>query len=303
MQRAGNHHHRRRDLQVLQFRRWRPGAVFVIFGSGMGPASLAAGTGPDYPATLGGTAITFTPAAGGSPINAKMVYTVAGQIAGLLPSSIAPGTYAVLVTYNGIASAPQNVTVVARSLGIATANSAGTGTAQATIGNVNGGASLTRFSSGSVSFNGLAWRLSPAHPGDTLVLWGTGGGADPANDAGGSSGDQTAAGNFSVIVGGRSITPLYAGASSGYAGLWQINFTLPSDIAPDCFASVQVSAGGELSNTVTVPIAPAGSDTCSDPRLTKDILSQLDKGGTVVIAGLGIAKTTVTQWASHWFDQ
>ena len=32
------------------------------------------------------------------------------------------------------------------------------------------------------------------------------------------------------------ITPLYAGASSGYPGLWQINFTLPATIAADCFA-------------------------------------------------------------------
>src|SRR6202011_83786 len=112
--------------------------------------------------------------------------------------------------------------------------------------------------SGTVAFNGLNWILSPAHPGDTLVLWGTGGGADPANDTGGTSGDQTAAGNFRVIVSGRQITPLYAGASSGYAGLWQINFTVPTDVTPDCFASVQVSGGGELSNTVFLPIAPQG---------------------------------------------
>ncbi|MBS1858994.1 MAG: hypothetical protein JST11_26715 [Acidobacteria bacterium] len=274
--------------------RLAPGAVFVIFGSAMGPASLATGTGPDYPTTLSGTAVTFTPTSGGNPINAKMVYTVAGQIAGLLPSSIAPGAYAVRVLYSGIPSAPQPVTVVPRNFGIATANSAGTGTAQATIGNINGGVSLTRFTSGSVDFGGLNWTLSPAHPGDTLVLWGTGGGADPANDTGGSSGDQTAAGSFSVLVNGRSLTPLYAGTSSGYAGLWQINFTLPADIAPDCFAAVQVSAGGELSNTVTIPIAPAGAQACSDPNLSTALLAQLDKGGRIVVAGIAVSKNTAT---------
>ena len=271
-----------------------PGAVFVIFGSGMGPGTLAAAAGPNYPTSVGGTAVTFTPAGGGAAINAKMVYSSAGQLAGLLPSSIAPGTYAVRVIYNTLSSAPQNVTVVARSLGIATANSAGTGTAQATIGNVNGGVSLTRFTSGSVAFGGLDWTLSPAHPGDTLVLWGTGGGADAANDSGGTSGDQTQSGNFKVIVSGRQITPLYAGASSGYAGLWQINFTLPADIAPDCFASVQVSAGGELSNTVSIPIAAGGQDFCSDPQLTKDELTRLDGGGTIVGGGFAISKLTST---------
>ena len=271
-----------------------PDTVFVIFGSGMGPSTLAAAAGPNYPATLGGTSITFTPTGGGAAINAKMVYSVAGQVAGLLPSSIAPGTYAVRVTYGTLPSAPQNVTVVARSFGIATANSAGTGTAQATIGNVNGGVSLTRFTSGSVAFGGLDWTLSPAHPGDTLVLWGTGGGADPANDTGGTSGDQTQAGNFSVIVSGRQITPLYAGASSGYPGLWQVNFTLPADIAPDCFASVQVSAGGEVSNTVSIPIAGSGQGVCADPQLSGDALALLDKGGTVVGGGFGIAKLKST---------
>jgi uncharacterized protein (TIGR03437 family) len=271
-----------------------PNTVFVIFGSGMGPAALAAATGPNYPTTVGGTSVTFTPAAGGAAISARMVYSSAGQVAGLLPSSIAPGTYAVRVIYNTLSSAPQNVTVVARSFGIATANSAGTGTAQATIGNVNGGVSLTRFTTGSLSFSGNNWTLTPAHPGDTLVLWGTGGGADPANDTGGTSGDQTQAGNFRVIVSGRQITPLYAGASSGYPGLWQINFTLPPDMAADCFASVQVSAAGELSNTVSLPIAPGGQDYCSDPQLSRSALSQLDGGGTIAGGGFGMARLTAT---------
>ena len=198
------------------------------------------------------------------------------------------------VTYNTLPSAPQNVTVVARSFGIATANSAGTGTAQATIGNVNGGVSLTRFTSGSVAFGGLNWTLSPAHPGDTLVLWGTGGGADPANDTGGTSGDQTQAGNFSVIVSGRQITPLYAGASSGYPGLWQVNFTLPADITPDCFTSVQVSAGGELSNAVSVPIAANGQSVCADSQLSGDALTILDHGGTIAGGGFAVAKVKAT---------
>ncbi len=271
-----------------------PDTVFVIFGSGMGPASLTAGSAPNYPAALGGTSVTFTPSTGGAAVAAKMVYSSGGQIAGLLPSAIAPGTYAVRVTYNGLTSAPQNVTVVARSFGIATSNSAGTGTAQATIGNVNSGISLTRFTTGSTAFSGLTWTLTPAHPGDTLVLWGTGGGADAANDSGGTSGDQTTAGGFSVVVGGRALTPQYAGASSGYPGLWQINFTLPSDITPGCFTSAQVSAGGELSNAVTLPIAAVGQTVCADPQLTAGTLQLLDQGGTVTIGGLAVTKELST---------
>jgi uncharacterized protein (TIGR03437 family) len=265
-----------------------PDTVAVIFGSNLGPAALVQASAPNYPAELAGTSVTLTPSAGGSAINARMVYTLAGQVACVLPSSVAPGTYAVRVIYNGTASAPQNVTVVARSFGIVAVNSAGSGPAQATIGNVNNGVSLVRFTSGKVSFNGLDWTLSPAHPGDTLVFWGTGGGADSANDTGGTSGDQTAAGKFTVTVGNRVITPFYAGASSGYPGLWQVNFTLPVDIGLDCYAPAIIVAGGETSNVVTVAIAATGQSACSDPNITQDILSKLDAGGSVTGGAFGL---------------
>ena len=270
-----------------------PDTFFIILGSGLGPASLKTAPAPNYPMSVGGTSVTFTPAAGGAAINVKMVWAASAYVAGVLPSSITPGTYAVQVAYSGQTSAPQNVTVVARSFGIATSNSGGTGAAQATIANVNKGVSLVRFTSGSVKFAGLTWTLTPAHPGDTLTLWGTGGGADPANDTGGSSGDQTKAGNFIVTVGGRQITPSYAGSSSGYPGLWLINFKLPADITPDCFASVQVSAGGELSNPVTIAIAAAGQNACSAPGFSPAELAKLDASGNIVFAGFGIGKLTV----------
>jgi uncharacterized protein (TIGR03437 family) len=259
-----------------------PDTVFVIFGSGMGPATLTAASAPTYPTTLGGTSITFTPSSGGAAMPAKMVYSSAGQVAGLLPSSITPGVYAVQLTYNNQPSSPQNVTVAGRSFGIATSNSAGTGAAQATIGGVNNGLSLVRMTNGQVAFGGFNWALTPAHPGDTIVFWGTGGGADPANDTGGSSGDQTALGNFIVNVDGTAIAPLYAGASSGYPGLWQINFTLPTSITPDCFASVQVSAGGQLSNNVTIAIAAPGQTSCSS-QIAPATLSKMDSGSCTIV--------------------
>ncbi len=273
-----------------------PDTVFVVFGSNMGPSSLAVGS-PNYQTNLSGTSITFTPVGGGAPVSARIVYTLAGLVAGLLPSSITPGNYAVTVSYNSLTSAPQTVTVVARSFGIATSNSSGSGTAQATVGNVNGGLSLTRFTSGSTVSGGYTWTLTPAHPGDTVVLWGTGGGADPANDAGGTSGDQTAAGNFQVLIGGRQIVPLYAGASTGFPGLWQINFTLPPDISPDCFAQAQVSANGELGNIVNVPIAAAGQQTCADASTPAVALAELDAGSNVNFGAFAIGKITssVTQ--------
>jgi len=43
-----------------------PGVVWVIYGSGLGPASLATATGPNYPDSLAGTSVAFAPAAGGN---------------------------------------------------------------------------------------------------------------------------------------------------------------------------------------------------------------------------------------------
>src|SRR5437870_750474 len=102
-----------------------PDTVFVAFGFGLGPASIVVATAPNYPDSLGGTSISLTPAARATAITPKSVYSLATQAAGLLPSSIAPGTYAVRLTYNGQTSAPQNVTVVPRSFGITTAKSSG----------------------------------------------------------------------------------------------------------------------------------------------------------------------------------
>jgi len=270
-----------------------PDTVFVIFGSGLGPAAIQTASAP-YPSSLAGTSVTFAPLTGGVPVTAKMVYSVATQIAGLLPSSIAPGTYAVTVTYQGQSSTTGNVTVVPRSLGIATSNSGGTGAAQATIGNVSNGISLTRMTAGSTSFGGYNWTLSPAHPGDEIVLWGTGGGADSANDTGGSSGDQTAAGNFTVNVAGTTVVPLYSGTSSGYPGLWQVNFVVPSNTAADCFAPVTVTGGGVQSNAVTIAIAPTAQTSCS-ATIPASTLAKLDSGtGTITAAGLILGENDIS---------
>lgn len=267
-----------------------PGVVFVIFGTGLGPAAIQGATPPTYPPALDGTSISFTPANGGSPITADLIFTSSAVVAGFLPSSTPPGVYAVSVTYQSQASPAQNVTVAARSFGIAAANSGGYGEAQATIANVNNGLSFVRMTSGSTSYDGYTWTLTPAHPGDTVVLWGTGGGADPANDTGGTSGDQTAAGNFMVTVDGVQIKPIYAAAVSGFPGLWQINVTLPASTSPDCLANVQVSAGGQLGNTVTIAIAAPGQTSCSS-QISTATLSSLDSGGNVTMAGLTLAES------------
>lgn len=273
------------------------GSWFVIFGTGLGPATISVQTSSPYPILLSGTSVTFTPAAGGTPVSAPMYYTVATQVAGMLPSSTPAGAYNVTVTYNGQPSAASPVNVVERNFGFATQASNGQGPAQATYG----GYDLNRFTTGTLA----QWSLRPAKPGDAMVLWGTGLGADPASDAnGGTSGDQTAAGQVRVIVAGIQVTPAYAGRSSGSPGLDQINFTVPSGVTPSCFVSLQVSAGGRLSNLGSIAVAAAGQTACTSLRLTQSQLQTLDLGGTLTAGGLQLGKvaTTFTATVSEHTD-
>jgi uncharacterized protein (TIGR03437 family) len=270
-----------------------PNVVFVVYGKNLGPADIVVASPPNYPTTLANTSITFTPVGSGAAINALMYYTLSNAVTGVLPSSVQPGTYTVRVIYNGQTSNPQNVTVVAHHFGIATANGAGTGVAQATDNNVNGGFSLSRYTSSGVGGAGN-FVNTPAHGGDSISLWGTGGGADLPNDTGGSLGDQTAAGNFKVMVGSRIITPVYTGAVAGFPGLWVVIYNLPADIDPTCYAQLQVSSNGELSNLVYLPIAAAGQSACFDPQLTPEVLSKLDLGGTITGGTFGVYRVVDT---------
>src|SRR5581483_11297387 len=61
-----------------------PGVVWVIYGSALGPGSLTVADGPNYPTTLAGTSVNFIPAAGGSPIQTRIWYTLSTQVGGLL---------------------------------------------------------------------------------------------------------------------------------------------------------------------------------------------------------------------------
>lgn len=263
------------------------GSWFVILGSGLGPSTISIQAGLPFQPTLSGTSITFTPVAGGSPVSALMYYTLATQVAGLLPSSTPVGDYKVTVTYNGKTSAPSAVKVVSRNFGIATEAANGQGPVQATYNGMN----LNRFTTTTIG----GWSVRPAVPGDLMVLWGTGIGADTASDIdGNTSGDQTSAGQVQVFVGGIAVTPGYAGRSPGSPGLDQINFTVPSQITPSCFVSLQVSAGGRLSNLGTIAVAQAGQGACSNAMLTESQLQTLDNGGSLTVASFHLGKTATS---------
>jgi uncharacterized protein (TIGR03437 family) len=253
------------------------GSIFVIKGSNLGPAALAQQSGLPWPTDLSGTRVTFTPAAGGAAIDARLIYTLNVQVAGLLPSATPAGDYDVRVIYSGRSSTAKRVKVVERHWGFFTANSAGNGPIQATYGGYN----LNRFTTSTISFGGNTWELKPAKAGDTLVLWGTGLGADTQNDlTGQTSGDLKDSAQVRVIVGGVEIAPIYAGRSPGLVATDQINVTLPASTPTGCGVPIQVRAGGRTSSAGTIAVTTAGAQSCTHPSLSEAVLKRLDAGGT-----------------------
>src|SRR5260370_24690828 len=106
------------------------GSIFAVFGSGMGPATLTFAAGLPLPTSVpdaNGTSIAVS--GGGKTVNAYMVYTSAGQLAAILPSTAPIGLTTVTVTYSGKTSAAATITVVKSQLGIFTSNAQGTGPA------------------------------------------------------------------------------------------------------------------------------------------------------------------------------
>jgi uncharacterized protein (TIGR03437 family) len=255
------------------------GSYFVIFGSGLGPASISISPLP-FPTSLAGTTVTFTPASG-APVQAFMYYTVDGQISGILPSSAPLGPATVTVTFGGATSAPAKVTIVKSNFGIFTLNQAGGGP----------GAILNSISVSEAPLNSLT---SAANPGQVILLFGTGlgpiNGLD--NDAPGPVSPQV---DVKVLVGGLTLTPLYAGRSPQYPGLDQINFQLPNDASvPDgCFVPVAIQANGVVSNYATLAKTTTGR-TCPAPLgLSAAALQKLDQGSKVNVGLFTLSRSTI----------
>lgn len=248
------------------------GSLFVVFGSSLGPATLANVTAFPLPNILAGTSVTVT--SGSTTLNCPMIYTSTGQVAAILPSNTPVGSVTITVTYNGV-TGPYGVsstqaTVVPTSEGIYTVTSSGLGTGIFT----SPGYALETFT-------------SAAQPGEIVTAWGTGIGpiTTPDNVLPTSFPSYP---NVQAWVGGQSAQIVYAGRSGCCAAVDQIAFTVPA-IANGCNVPVVVVSGGVPSNTVTIPVSSSGGP-CSDsgPTLPTTFLTKADAGQPVKVAALAI---------------
>lgn len=251
------------------------GSIFVVFGSRMGPAAIALAGFP-LPTTLAGTNVKVT--SGGQTLDCPLVYTLAGQLAAILPSNTPIGNATLTVTFNGQTSAARSFKVVASSFGTFSVNSAGSGP-----GIVQNYESAT-----SVPINSV---LKSAKPAQTLILYGTGLGALPAGSLDNSAAPAASINQSQVelYVGSTKAAVAYAGRAPGFAGLDQINFIVPGNLS-GCAIPVLIKIGNIVSNATTIAIAPNGGP-CSDPLgLSSSQLDRLSNGGTLKIGGIVLAR-------------
>lgn len=135
------------------------GSIFTLIGTGLGPSTLQEVQNYPLPTTQGLAGTTIQVKVGGVTENCIMIYTFATAVAAILPSATPIGAGTLTLSYQGGTSSIA-IQVLAANFGTFTLNEGGTGPGVVTDANYN-----------------VITMINPAHPGQPLILWGTGLGA------------------------------------------------------------------------------------------------------------------------------
>jgi uncharacterized protein (TIGR03437 family) len=252
-----------------------PGSLFIIKGSNLASNStpVLQSSAGGLPTTLNGASISVT--VSGTTVTPAIYYTSTGQIAAVLPSNTPVGTGTITVTYNGQTSAASQIIVVTSAMGFGSYYGGGGGLALATDANYN-----------------LFSTTSSAAPDQAIILWGSGVGADPANDdkTYPMQQDNLTSIPLQVWIGGLQASVSYRGRSQ-FPGVDQVVVTIPSGVPLGCNVSIIAVSGNVTSNTVTIPVAQGGG-SCSDA--TAPSIPNSGANGNVSVGYVSILASTVS---------
>jgi uncharacterized protein (TIGR03437 family) len=207
-----------------------PGEFISIFGSGLSSTTMQAVSFP-IPTNLGGVQVMVN----GRP--AALTYVSATQINLIVPYATGSNSesYAYFqVINNGVASNQVMLYTNNTAPGVFTLTQ-------------NGGSFDPGVGPAAVTHadNSLVTPSNPAKVGDTLVLYVTGlGSVTPAVADGVSAPSSplsTVNAAISVFVDGQQATVLFKGLAPGFAGLYQLNFIVPSGITSGSLVYVDIS--------------------------------------------------------------
>jgi uncharacterized protein (TIGR03437 family) len=157
-----------------------------------------------------------------------------------IPMELSPGSQSMTVSIAGVSSAAFPITLSATSPAFSSLNGSGSG-----LGEFYVGTSTTAASP-----------VSPALLGQTLVAYAVGlGVTTPPTPTGLATASNQVSPLPTVTAGGVACKVLFAGVLAQFAGLYQVNFTLPSSGVQGTVPIV-ISIGGQSSSSMlTIPIA------------------------------------------------
>jgi len=228
------------------------GSLFSIFGSGLASQMASASTIP-FSQSLGGVTVQFVN--GSTTIDAPVSYVQPGagtssQINAQVPWELATaGTVNLVVSNNGVASAPTPVTIAPFSPGIFGFNAA-SGTFALAYTYADG-----MFAWPANAVQGLT--THPAAPGSLLIVYATGLGAVNQTIADGAApGSVLTSVNTppQVLIGGISALVEFAGLTPQFPGVNQLNIIVPANAPTGNAVPIQIQVGG-VSSPATFTIA------------------------------------------------
>lgn len=228
------------------------GSLVSIFGTNLA-TTLAAADSVPFSTSLGGVSVAF----GGKP--AAMRNVIPGGLSQLnvqipfdvLPAGQTSGTVNVVVTVNGVASAPKPVSILTAAPGVF---SIPAGAGYAVLITSDGKIAAPTSASGSIGFP-----TRPIARGEGAFFYAAGlGPLSPPLKEG--SVDLTALHNAAslpvVLVGGITAPVAFAGAAPQFPGVYQINITIPQTAPTGDNVTLQVrSADGSVTSSTAVVIA------------------------------------------------
>ena len=245
-----------------------PSSIVAIVGTGLadpGDATLHSSEGAGIQNTLNGASVTLT--TGSTISHPGLYYATPTQLDVVLPASTPLGSASIKVTYKGVTSNAFTIQVVASAPGIT---------------NYNGGVAVAT----DAVTGALIGYTNSATPGEVLIIWATGLGADPADSDTVYTPSPHPLNTISVQIylGGVPVEVGYQGASI-YPGVDVFAITIPQSPPTGCYISLAVVAGGVPGNTTSLPISGSGG-ACIDEvnGLTGNQISP--SGGVTLRTGL-----------------
>lgn len=213
-----------------------PGEFITIFGSGLANTTTSTTTLP-FPTTLAGVQVLINNVA-------APVYVVSpNQLNVLVPYSTTGTTASIVVNNNGTRSTAVDLPLAKTSPGIFTIPSGGTGPGAILHANFT-----------------LVTAVNPAKRGETVLLYMTGLGDVSPKVADGAAAPASplaiVSSTVNVYVGGQPATVLYKGLAPFFAGLYQLNITIPPLSVTGISVPIAIDTGDAFHDQVDITIIP-----------------------------------------------